>query len=355
MSLFALMRKRIDAFRIPMRNPEAKRVMDLDHPVPVVPAEVDFGNTKGSGKYVCPICGYVYDPAEHEGVAFEDLPEVLADKKQRLLETVNRISMKKYLFIIKTQIIKSLTYEFNVYGNIIMQAIIMITSAYFWRALYKEQSTVGGVDADSMLTYVIISSALSVLLITGVERRIGRSVEKGTVAADMIKPVSLFGMFFAEDIGSILALILQNMLPILLIGSVMIKVPVMADVRDLPLLVVSVLESFLINWLIAALFGMTAFTAVNINALIQVKKHLIRLLSGSIIPIWFFPGSMAKVLSALPFIYIYQLPLSIYIGRGTRAEHLMQMRIQFLWLLILSALFFFVHNRVTRKVMVQGG
>ena len=25
-------------------------------------------------KYVCRMCGYVYDPAEHGGVAFEDLP-----------------------------------------------------------------------------------------------------------------------------------------------------------------------------------------------------------------------------------------------------------------------------------------
>ncbi len=263
--------------------------------------------------------------------------------------------MKKYLFIIKTQIIKSLTYEFNVYGNILMQTIIMITSAYFWRALYSEQSVVGDVTAESMQTYIIISSALSVLLITNVERRIGQSVEKGTVATDMIKPVSLFGMFFSEDIGSIIALIFQNMIPILIIGSIMIKVPVMTDIRDLPMFVISVVESFLINWLIAALFGMMAFTTINNNALIQVKKHLIRLLSGSIIPIWFFPEGVAKVLSSLPFIYIYQLPLSIYIGRGTRAQHLSQMCIQFLWLVILSALFFFVHNRVTRKVMVQGG
>ena len=27
------------------------------------------------GKYVCSVCGYVYDPDEHDGVAFEDLPE----------------------------------------------------------------------------------------------------------------------------------------------------------------------------------------------------------------------------------------------------------------------------------------
>ena len=56
-------------------NLEAKRVMDLDHPVPTVLVEVDFANLKASGKYVCSVCGYVYDPAEHDGVAFEDLPD----------------------------------------------------------------------------------------------------------------------------------------------------------------------------------------------------------------------------------------------------------------------------------------
>ena len=54
---------------------EAKRIMDLEHPVPTVPAQVDFSESKASGKYVCSVCGYVYDPAEHDGVAFEDLPE----------------------------------------------------------------------------------------------------------------------------------------------------------------------------------------------------------------------------------------------------------------------------------------
>ncbi|MBQ9360679.1 MAG: MBL fold metallo-hydrolase [Lachnospiraceae bacterium] len=56
-------------------NLEAKRVMDLDNPVPTVFAEVDFSGNEASGKYVCSVCGYVYDPAENDGVAFEDLPD----------------------------------------------------------------------------------------------------------------------------------------------------------------------------------------------------------------------------------------------------------------------------------------
>ena len=56
-------------------NLEARRVMDLDNPVPTVLAEVDFSKQEATGKYVCSICGYVYDPAEHDGEAFEELPE----------------------------------------------------------------------------------------------------------------------------------------------------------------------------------------------------------------------------------------------------------------------------------------
>ena len=54
---------------------EAKRVMDLDHPVETIFEEYDFTKKPASGKYVCSICGYVYDPAEHDGITFEDLPD----------------------------------------------------------------------------------------------------------------------------------------------------------------------------------------------------------------------------------------------------------------------------------------
>jgi rubredoxin len=37
--------------------------------------EVDGGLLETGGKYYCSVCGYVYDPKDHDGVAFEDLPE----------------------------------------------------------------------------------------------------------------------------------------------------------------------------------------------------------------------------------------------------------------------------------------
>lgn len=62
-------------------NLEAKKVTDLSNPPETIaPGEIKAGSA--SGKYICSVCGYVYDPAEGDpaggipaGTAFEDLPD----------------------------------------------------------------------------------------------------------------------------------------------------------------------------------------------------------------------------------------------------------------------------------------
>lgn len=57
------------------KNLENKAVVDLDNPPEEDIVDFDFSAVQGTGKWVCSICGYVYDPAEHDGVAFEDAPD----------------------------------------------------------------------------------------------------------------------------------------------------------------------------------------------------------------------------------------------------------------------------------------
>lgn len=57
-----------------VENLEAKRIIDLNNPIETIPVGDITFKTK-TGKYVCSVCGYVYDPNEHNGVLFEDLPD----------------------------------------------------------------------------------------------------------------------------------------------------------------------------------------------------------------------------------------------------------------------------------------
>lgn len=260
-----------------------------------------------------------------------------------------------YLQVYKMQIIRSLTYKFDVYGNIIMQSIIMLASAFFWKALYAGNDSVQGVGVSDMMVYTVVSSMISVVLTTNVERRISNSVSKGTIAIDMMRPVDIYKVFFAENLAGVTTLIFQNLLPILLIGSIFIGVPVPASKEAFLLFVLSLFMSFCINWFIAVIFGMFSFKVIEMDALIQVKKHLIRLLSGSIIPVWFFPESLKNILSFLPFVYLYQLPLDIYIGKYDSASLTKGLIMQELWVVVLYLMFRFFKKKAEDKVMIQGG
>lgn len=262
---------------------------------------------------------------------------------------------KVYGQIVKTGIIRSLTYKFEVYGNILMQTIIMIASAYFWKALFKNADSVQGVTVNTMLVYTVVSAMISIVLSADVEWRIMKSVEKGTIAIDMMRPINVFSIYLAEDIAKLISLLFQNLLPVLVIGMVIIGIPKPASAFAFLLFFVSLVMAFFINWFIAVMFGMISFWAIEMSAIFQVKKHLIRLLSGAIIPIWFFPGWLQNILNALPFAYLYQLPLDIYIGAAKGADIAKGMLVQFIWLVAVAVLFFLCERRVTRKVMIQGG
>ncbi len=263
--------------------------------------------------------------------------------------------MRPYLYIAKVRMLSALAYRFDVLSSIVIQCLAVIASCFFWIAAYGNQQAALGVTRDQMLTYTVMSSTLACLLTMNVENRIAASVQKGSVALDLLKPVNIFGIYLWEDIGSVAIAFLQNAVPLLLIGALFIVAPVPASAAHFLLFILSAAFSYMINWLIAALFGMWSFRIVRIFPLLCMKGHMIRLLSGSVIPLWFFPQWLQTVLSFLPFRYIYQLPLSVYIGILSPRETAAQMGIQFIWILLLGCLFFEIKKGVTRHLLVQGG
>ena len=55
-------------------NLETNKVIDLYNPPESIPVgEIEY--QAPTEKYICSVCGYIYNPAENDGVQFENLPE----------------------------------------------------------------------------------------------------------------------------------------------------------------------------------------------------------------------------------------------------------------------------------------
>jgi len=263
--------------------------------------------------------------------------------------------MKSYLFVSKIRIQTALAYRFNVISTILVQCLIMYAMSCFWVAAYDGAGTVSGVSQRDMITYTTISVIMGNLLTMGVQDRIARSVWSGSVALDLLKPVSIYGIYLAEDIGDAIAALFQKAVPLALVGTLLFGVPKPASLLHFILFLFSFAIGYLINWILAALLGLCAFKTLKLGPLANVKGFIMKLLSGSIFPLWFFPEGVRRVLELLPFVNIYQLPLGIYIGQYTMEEIAFHTGLQLFWCAVLWLLFNVLQKKMAAAVLIQGG
>ena len=181
--------------------------------------------------------------------------------------------MKSYLFVSKIKIQTALAYRFNVISTILIQCLIMYAMSCFWIAAYSRTGMVSGVSRRDMITYTTISVIMGNLLTMGVQNRIAGSVRSGSVALDLLKPISIYGIYLAEDIGDCAAAFFQKAIPLLLVGTVMFGFPAPASPVHFLLFPFSFAIGYLINWILAALLGMCAFKTLRLGPLKEEVIH----------------------------------------------------------------------------------
>lgn len=267
----------------------------------------------------------------------------------------DKVDMKKYLYIMKIRIQTVLSYRFDVILTILGQCVTMFAICYFWLVIYGDRETVLEVSGKSMLTYTTISILIGNLFTMNVQHRIVDSIRTGNVALDMLKPMNIYLSYLAEDLGEAVVAFCQKVLPLLLISALMFGLPRPASSIHFLLFIVSFVFAYFINWLLAALLGLLAFKTMSMGPMMAVKTYIIKLLSGSMIPLWFFPDIMQKILGLLPFVNIYQVPLGIYIGKYSIESAFSYLLIQFFWDLALLAAFVVLERKMAEQVLVQGG
>lgn len=87
----------------------------------------------------------------------------------------------------------------------------------------------------------------------------------------------------------------------------------------------------------------------------RMKRVVVDLFSGLIIPISLFPGWLADIMGFLPFQAITYLPGSVFTGRiqGVGIWHVLG--IQVLWFLILLIPMVLLYRMSRKRLFVQGG
>jgi len=260
-----------------------------------------------------------------------------------------------YLYKMKLQMQVYLTYRFEVFAALITRFILILANLFLWSSVYTGQDTIQGVSRDQMITYSILSVCLSIMCQCGVQGSLNGDVRGGNIAILLMRPYHLLAGYFAEDIGTIVVKTCTIVAPILVLSGIFLPFQGPASWSVLPLVLLGYLFGFLILWLLSVLVSMFTFVTMELGNMGVVKDTIVAILSGSMIPLWFFPKGVEQALMLTPFPYTYQTPLGLYIGKISPSEGMWQILIQLCWVVLLMAVVSFVWKKVQNKVLIQGG
>ncbi len=89
--------------------------------------------------------------------------------------------------------------------------------------------------------------------------------------------------------------------------------------KNIGFTILSIFFSFLMNFYVHYILGMTAFWFVQSQGIRRVFDLLSGVFSGALIPLVFFPESVQKILFFLPFPYMSYVPAMVFTGKFSLA------------------------------------
>ncbi|GBF77312.1 daunorubicin ABC transporter permease [Paenibacillus sp. 598K] len=260
-----------------------------------------------------------------------------------------------YVDIIRIRFLMMLAYRVNYYSGIIIYAINIGAYYFLWQAIYGSQQVLGGFTINQMTTYIAVSWMARAFYFNNLDREIADEIRDGSVAIQFIRPYSYLMVKLMQGLGEGLFRLLLFMVPGMVVVCLIFPVTLPTDPLVWGWYALMLFFSFLINTQINMLTGLCAFFIENNTGLIRMKRVLVDLFSGVIIPMSFFPGWLEGIMRWLPFQAITYLPSSVFTGRTPIGEAGGVFGLQVLWCVLLALPIWAVWRAARTRLFVQGG
>ncbi|MCY3959478.1 MAG: ABC-2 family transporter protein [Chloroflexi bacterium] len=252
----------------------------------------------------------------------------------------------------------ALRFEFLVgLGATLLNTWILVS---IWSVIRSGSSDVqAAFDAPDMATYMVVAGVVNFARMGHASRRVIyrslRQVSTGQIAVELVRPVNMQLLRYAEWLG------------VFLVDALLVAVPTwlifrLAGVVDDPSSGMSVALFALsigLAWLVLAglHFIVNAITLMSISGsgVTMARVAIQEFFGGALIPLALMPGALRVVADLLPFQAITSTPTLVYMDRLEGPELVRAFGVQVIWAIALFAIGMVVWRLLVRRVQIQGG
>lgn len=252
---------------------------------------------------------------------------------------------------------KNLTYRFGYFADIVGMTLSIVVQYYIWKALLGQggaSTNYGTIEFSTMRAYAVLSTVISYLTASYLLDNIASKVLKGTIATDMIRPVGIKIIYFCESLGNALFRLIFIITPLGVASFFLLSLS-LPDVITMTLFIIAFVNGFLLVFLLEFAVGVLGFWFTQVHSLGVLLWTSISFLSGTLVPLWFFPQWLQAIADVMPFKYIYFVPLSIFTGTYPPIESALLIIQQLMWILVIYFAGCFLYKLGIKKLTICGG
>ncbi len=223
------------------------------------------------------------------------------------------------------------------------------------QALYQERGVVNDLSLGGAVTYVGLSQSLIAFLFIFGSNDFMKSVSSGEIATDLLKPIRLFTLWMARDLGRGFVNLVSRGVLFMLIFQFFYPLVWPESLGQVGAFLMSLSISWLLSFAWRFLVNLAAFWTPDAIGVGRAAYAVSQFFSGFILPLRLFPQWTQNIFNLTPFPSMLSTPIDIWLGLINGTQLWVSIGVQLAWLLVLVGLCQVTVRAGVRHLVIQGG
>jgi len=263
--------------------------------------------------------------------------------------------MRLFWELSKTSFQRYLTYRAATIAGLVTNFFFGILRAAIFIALYDLQSEVEGITIQGAITYAALGQAMIGYLSMFSWFDLMNTVYTGDIASDLLKPMSYFSFWMAQDLGRASVNFLLRGVTVMIGYAFIFDLVWPRGLVNILAVAVSIVLSWLVSFSWRFLINLTSFWTPNARGILRFFFVLSWFFSGFLMPLRFFPDWVIRISYLMPFPHMLNTVVEIYLGVLDMPGIIMALANQLIWVFLLITAGQVVLRRGVHRLVILGG
>ena len=248
-----------------------------------------------------------------------------------------------------------LQYRATAVAGIATQLVFGLIMVMIYEAFYRSTTTPMPMSLRETVAYVWLGQAMLGMFPWNVDPELRQQIRTGGVAYELLRPVDLYGLWYARAMARRSAPTLLRAVPMFIVAGLFLGLQPPPTWQCAATWAAATGGALLLSCAITTLLAITLMWTISGEGISLLVISIVSFMSGLYVPLPFFPDWLADLADVLPFRGLADIPFRLYLGHIPPSDSLPLLAHQLGWVGALILLGRLLLARGRRRLVVQGG